>query len=128
MPPPEALIVDDDSDSRLALSELLRAHGYTVREAENGKVALHMIAERLPSVLLLDLEMPVMNGWDVMAFLARVGATDEIPIVVLSAGASAPPGVPFVRKPCRADVLVEMIDRSVKGEHRSSASEPARPS
>jgi CheY-like chemotaxis protein len=77
MPPREALVADDDSDSRAALAELLRARGYTVREAENGKVALHMIAERLPNVLLVDLEMPVMSGWDVIAFLARVGATER---------------------------------------------------
>jgi CheY-like chemotaxis protein len=124
----DALVVDDDPDGRQAIAQLLEAHGYTVRQAENGRVALDLVAERLPCLVLLDLEMPVMSGWDVLAWLARAGALDTVAVVVLSAGASAPSGVPFVRKPCAAEELLETLGRvrghpgaSAGAEHRTGA-------
>lgn len=57
----DVLVVDDEPDGRNALAQVLEAHGCTVRQAENGRIALDMIAERVPCVLLLDLEMPVIS-------------------------------------------------------------------
>lgn len=105
----DALVVDDDRDGRDALSQLLAAHGYTVRQAQNGRVALDMIAERVPGLLVLDLEMPVMNGWEVLESLRRAGALQSIAILVVSAGASPPPGVAFMRKPCEVDELLRKV-------------------
>lgn len=109
MPTPHALIVDDESDNREALAQILESRGYTVRQAENGSVALDMIGERIPSLLLLDLEMPVMDGWEVLAWLQHDPAWGEMAVVVLSAGRSAPPDVTFVRKPCQIDHLLSAI-------------------
>src|SRR5512141_990832 len=112
----EILVVDDDPECRDALAQLLQAHGYTVRQAENGRIALAMIAERVPGILLLDLEMPVMSGWEVLASLQRTSALSAIAIVVLSAGASPPLGVAFMPKPCGSDDLLGML-REVGDPH-----------
>jgi CheY-like chemotaxis protein len=109
MVPRDALVVDDDTDGRDALSDVLATQGYTVRQAENGRIALEMIAERVPGFLVLDLEMPVMNGWEVLASLQRAGALDVITVVVVSAGASPPPDVSFLRKPCVIGELLAML-------------------
>lgn len=121
----EILVVDDDSECRHALVQLLEAHGYTVRQAENGRVALDMIAERVPALVLLDLEMPMMSGWEVLASLRRTSALRAIAIVVLSAESSPPLGVAFMRKPCRIDELLGML-RDVGDPRGADASSPAR--
>jgi CheY-like chemotaxis protein len=105
----DALVVDDDTDGRDALAQLLKGRGYTVREAENGREALELIAERVPGFLVLDLEMPIMTGWEVLECLNRAGALDSIVIVVVSAVASPPPGVAFIRKPCGIDELMSLL-------------------
>lgn len=118
MVPRDALVVDDDSDGRDALSQVLAAQGYTVRQAENGRVALDLIAERVPGFLVLDLEMPVMSGWEVLESLHRAGALQSITILVVSAGASPPPGVAFMRKPCGVDELLSTLSAA---SHRYGA-------
>lgn len=106
----DAIVVDDDTDGREALAQVLEARGYTVRQAENGRIALDLIAERLPRLILLDLEMPVMSGWEVLQSLQRASALGAIKVVVLSAVASPPPGVAFMRKPCDVSELFEVLD------------------
>lgn len=124
MPLREGLVVDDDSDSRDALAQLLQAHGYTVRQAENGRIALDLIAERVPGFMILDLEMPVVSGWEVLASLQRTGALKAIAVVVLSAAAAVPLGVAFMRKPCVIDELLGMLGE-VEGPHGSEAASRA---
>ncbi|HET9594154.1 MAG TPA: response regulator [Anaeromyxobacteraceae bacterium] len=124
MTPREILLVDDDSENRDVLAQVLQAHGYTVRQAENGRIALDMIAERVPGILLLDLEMPVMSGWEVLTSLQRSGALKVIAVVVLSAIASPPLGVAFMRKPCGIDDLIRML--AGVGGPRGADAWPAR--
>jgi CheY-like chemotaxis protein len=58
------LIVDDDADSRELLSELLAKEGYAVVCAENGRDALDYLSRSIPSLIILDLMMPIMSGWE----------------------------------------------------------------
>jgi CheY-like chemotaxis protein len=109
MPARHALVVDDDADGRDGVAQLLEAHGYKVRQAENGRVALDMIAERIPCLVVLDLDMPVMNGWEVLAWIRHDRRCGAMAVVVLSAAASSPPDVAFVRKPCEIEQLLEAI-------------------
>ncbi len=80
------LIVDDSSAVRVFLKEIVKTKlGHNVTEAENGLVALKIIKEKLPDVILLDLMMPVLDG---VKFLELVRGDDnfsKLPIVVLSA-------------------------------------------
>jgi CheY-like chemotaxis protein len=79
------LVVDDDDDFREALSEVLVDAGYPVQQAENGEVALARIAVEAPGIVLLDLKMPVLDGWGVMERMRNDPKSAAIPILILSA-------------------------------------------
>jgi len=79
------LVVDDDADSRRILSNAVRAEGFSVQEAENGKVALEHVLERRPSLIFLDLLMPEMDGFEFIARLRTLSHGAGIPVVVLTA-------------------------------------------
>ncbi len=70
-PAPTCLVVDDSRVVRKVARRILESHGYVVAEAENGEDALHHCQRRLPRCVLLDWNMPVMNG---MAFLKALRA------------------------------------------------------
>ncbi|HEX5669418.1 MAG TPA: GAF domain-containing protein, partial [Chitinophagaceae bacterium] len=78
------LVVDDDDSIRSLLRQELTEAGYYVREATNGKEALDMIRDHRPDLVILDIMMPEMNGFDVAAILKNDPQTMEIPIIVLS--------------------------------------------
>ncbi len=76
------LIVDDDRPSLKMTAFLLREEGYNVFTADNGRDALRMIDEKTPDLLILDVMMPGMDGWEVTRQLRR---TTNLPIIILSA-------------------------------------------
>jgi len=78
------LVVDDDSNIRSLLQQELTEAGYTVRLAEDGRKALTLIREETPGLVILDVMMPEMNGFDVAAVLKNDPATMDIPIIILS--------------------------------------------
>jgi DNA-binding response OmpR family regulator len=80
----DVLVVEDDRDMAEALLRLLKVSGYPARHSEHGLAALRAVAERRPALVLLDMLMPVMDGWECARELrARYG--DSLPIVVVSA-------------------------------------------
>jgi CheY-like chemotaxis protein len=79
------LVVDDDDDFREALCEVLSEAGYPVEQAANGEIALRRIAVEQPGVVLLDLKMPVLDGWGVVERMRKDTTTAHIPILLLSA-------------------------------------------
>ena len=79
------LIVDDDAGLRQLLRRMLEPEGYAVVEAENGRVALECLRGMSPSVVLLDLMMPEMDGFEFVAEFRRHEASRGIPIVVITA-------------------------------------------
>jgi len=79
------LVVDDDPTVRHLFRRILEPEGYAVVEAENGRVALERLREVSPSVILLDLMMPEMDGFDFAAELRRHEVWREIPIIVVTA-------------------------------------------
>ena len=85
--PPErhVLVVEDDGDTRARLRHLLERDGWAVEEAENGEVGLARIAEALPGLVLLDLTMPVMDGFTFLERLRETPGCGDIPVVVLTA-------------------------------------------
>src|SRR5712692_2128655 len=82
--PPAVLVVDDDPDLRTILRLLLEDEGYQVRLASSGAEALTQVHAAPPAVLLLDLNMPVMTGWDCLAALRMEQST--VPVVLMTAG------------------------------------------
>ena len=81
----DLLVVDDDPDARARLRQALERGGWTVSEAANGREALDAVAGRVPRLILLDLTMPVMDGFEFLHALRGVPGCAHVPVVVLSA-------------------------------------------
>jgi CheY-like chemotaxis protein len=81
----DVLVVEDDPATRDLLRRLLESDGWTVAEAENGRAALAALGRRVPSLILLDLMMPVMDGCQFAAELRKVDAWRDIPVIVITA-------------------------------------------
>ncbi len=79
------LIVDDDDDARRILARIMQSLGIETRTAADGREALDMINQAAPSLIMLDLMMPVMNGFEVLFRLKARPETRYIPVVVISA-------------------------------------------
>ena len=80
-----ALIVEDDTASRTTSRRTLESAGWEVMEAENGEIGTRLLQERMPDLILLDLVMPVMDGFEFMQKLSEIDEAAEITIVVLTA-------------------------------------------
>ncbi|HEY2511922.1 MAG TPA: response regulator [Polyangiaceae bacterium] len=78
------LLVDDDAESREVYGEFLKMSDFEVLHAENGLLALRLALLRAPDVVVMDLEMPVMSGFEAIQRLRADRRTSAIPIVVLS--------------------------------------------
>lgn len=81
------LVVDDDRGIRGFIEMMLRAEGYDVTTATNGQEGLSRVAEQRPDVVLLDLSMPVMTGWEFHQRLRE--RAPGVPVVYMTAGYSA---------------------------------------
>ncbi len=133
--PPRVLLVDDDADNRGWLRLLLLQIGFDVREAENGAEALALVASWRPRLVLLDVNMPVMNGFEVMRAIRAMRSGERTAIVavtasafddqralVLAAGADA-----VLRKPCREGDLLDEIGRQLDITYLRAADPAAAP-
>jgi CheY-like chemotaxis protein len=86
----QILIVDDDTDIRETLTELLEGEGYDCATAGNGREALdYLRGHSFPSLILLDLMMPVMDGFEFRAAQLQADKLREVPVLVISAGGRA---------------------------------------
>src|SRR5213076_513389 len=79
---PRVLVVDDDEDIRLLLRELLERAGYTVDEADSGRAALRHLFANAPSLVILDVTMPDMDGYQT---LERIRDLSDVPVIMLTA-------------------------------------------
>ena len=79
------LVVDDDADARARLRHVLERNGFNVLEAENGRAALDHIVREVPQLILLDLTMPVMDGFAFLHELRNRPGCADVPVVVLTA-------------------------------------------
>jgi len=113
------LVVEDDSDALDLITTILEDAGYDVLRAANGLEALARLAERRGrcDLILLDLMMPVMNGWDFRRKQREVGALADIPVILMSAGAhlaAASDGLDAagsMTKPVDPDDLIAIVKR-----------------
>jgi CheY-like chemotaxis protein len=105
------LIVEDEADARNALSEFLRANGYAVASVPNGLAALDEIRERKPKLILLDLAMPVMDGYTFLDVARERHLLDDVAVVVTTAHDS--PNTPDVSavlgKPIKPEKLMPLV-------------------
>ncbi len=121
---PEILIVDDDTNHRSMLTSLLQKIGCKTWEATDGNEGLKMANEYAPAVILLDLTMPNMNGFELMVHLQSSPKTRSIPIIISSASVfeknrqrSLEAGVTaFLAKPLQIDELFQALQSVLKIE------------
>ena len=117
---PRVLVVDDDEPIRNTLTEALELEGYAVVSASNGAEACELVHRFRPSVIVLDLMMPVMNGWEFLQRCRRDDDCSSTPVLVISAYSKLPQeaanlGVKAcIAKPFDLDVLLGAVDRIVR--------------
>jgi two-component system cell cycle response regulator DivK len=120
---PLILIVEDQPELRELYAEHLAMSGFDVLEAENGQIAIEYTATHLPDVVLMDLSLPVIDGWEATRRLKGDTRTAHIPIVALTAHdgsgelqrATRAGCDWFVPKPCPPDALITEIRRVLTG-------------
>jgi DNA-binding NtrC family response regulator len=114
------LIADDDALIRKALGDRLKANGYSVILAQDGKNAIQLFQEENPDAVLLDLQMPVMDGLEALSIIHETDA--DIPVIILTAHGTMENAVQamkqgaldFLPKPCDSDHLLVIVDKAVR--------------
>jgi len=115
------LVVDDEPDVRTSVSQVVEMSGYKVVEAENGIECLEKLHHVKPDLLLLDIMMPGMSGWDVAAKLRENPSWGKIPIVFLTAkgddmsvGMGKATSLEYITKPFDVLELKQCIEKILK--------------
>ena len=131
---PYILIVDDDADFRSGLRIALEMKGYQVDEAANGEEALVKLSEKPPLLVLLDLQMPVMNGREMLQRMRATQGLQDLPVVIISGfgfeweaelmGAQGYIGKPFA--PAELEQTIADLLRPRLVTSRSAAEKPAQ--
>lgn len=109
------LVVEDDFDSREMLRILLESEGYPVLSAADGREALQQLSAASPCLIILDLMMPGMNGWEFRAAQTQNPALAHIPVVVVSADGNVKDkatslGVAgYLQKPVQFERLLDLV-------------------
>lgn len=108
------LVVDDDPAIVEFVSDALQDEGYSVITATNGAAALVAVRQYQPQVVVLDMRMPVMDGWAFLAVYCRQVAV-HAPVIAISAHAYQSPTMlcidAFLAKPFDLDVLLDLITK-----------------
>jgi CheY-like chemotaxis protein len=120
---PLVLIVDDFEDNREMYAQYLRFHGYEIAEADNGQEALKQAAALRPDVIVMDLSLPGMDGWEATRRLKQEPLTRDIPVIALTGHAltgsehtAREAGCDrFLTKPCAPAVLGQEIRKMLPG-------------
>jgi two-component system cell cycle response regulator DivK len=131
---PRVLLVDDYPDAREMYTEYLEFSGFEVVEAGNGMEALQRAVDASPDIILMDLSLPVMDGWEATRRLKADHRTASIPVVALtghalagiSEGAKKAGCDAFVTKPCLPEDLVREIRKILDAAPSSTSTKKGR--
>jgi CheY-like chemotaxis protein len=119
--PTSVLIVDDSADTREMYECALAYAGFLVHQADNGADALSRAAEAQPDVIVTDLSIPRMDGFELLARIQTHPRTERIPVIVLSGRADADASeraiaagaAAFLLKPCSPESLIHEVRRAL---------------
>ena len=125
---PEVLLVDDDPDIRAMLAFTLDDYGFTIREAGDGVQALHALAEHAPDVMVLDLMMPNIDGFGVLAEMRDRNLAPTTRVLILSCKVDERDFVrgyelgadEYVTKPFDPDGLARVVEKLAAGTPRAA--------
>ena len=115
------LLVEDNEDNRIIYRMILEHHGYEVIEAHDGQAGIEMARSGGPDLILMDISLPVMDGWEATRVLKAEGPTSTIPIVALTAHALRSDEAKatelgfdaFIRKPAEPKLVLEIVQQFV---------------
>jgi DNA-binding response OmpR family regulator len=111
---PTVLVVEDDRSLRDLVVDALRFAGYTVDSAANGSDAIESVERRIPSLILLDMRMPVMDGWTFSRELRRRGFASSIVVMTAAQSASTwadeAQAAAFLEKPFELGELIATVE------------------
>ncbi|MES2177558.1 MAG: hybrid sensor histidine kinase/response regulator [Gemmatimonadota bacterium] len=115
------LVVDDRVENLRLLASLLGGHGYEVRPVTNGRQAIQAVERDPPDLILLDINMPAMNGYDVCAHIKTLDVARDVPIIFLTAltdtadkvKAFEAGGVDYITKPFQIDEVLARVKTHV---------------
>ncbi len=116
------LIIDDNSTEREAVQRALQKAGYTVLSAADGKTGIDMAKEQLPALILCDIDMPGLSGFETVKLLKKDPQTQSIPFVFLTGSAEAMAGKlgrelgaeEYVEKPFSFSKLLAVVGSSLQ--------------
>ncbi|HEU5348672.1 MAG TPA: response regulator, partial [Ktedonobacterales bacterium] len=119
---PQVLVVDDSISMRRALEVMLTSVGYEVRVARDGVEALGMMITDLPDVMVLDIEMPRLDGFELLSVISGNEALAHVPVVILTSRAAekhhrrakALGARAYLTKPCPDEVLITTLQRVLR--------------
>jgi two-component system cell cycle response regulator DivK len=125
------LVVDDFEDAREMLAEYLRFRGYHVVEARTGAEAVTLARELKPRVVLMDLTMPELDGWNATRILKTDPATQDIVVIAVTAHALAPDEARarsagcdgYIPKPYDLKQLAGVVSRALRSANRRRRAE-----
>ena len=127
--PLRVLYIEDDPEMITLVSLILNRRNYQVTGATGGQEGLDIVRHQSPDLILLDLMMPEMDGWDVYQQLKSSETTRQIPVIVITAKAQAIDRVlglhiakvdDYISKPFRPAELLESIDRILNKQNQES--------
>ena len=120
---PLILVVEDDQQTRELYEYVLRMAGYDVAIARDGLAALRILEQHLPDVILLDLDLPHVSGFDVHQEVLAHAETASIPIVVVTGTTWAPPAGVFraLQKPISSDVVMSTLREALTRDDAAAA-------
>lgn len=115
------LIVEDNEDNRIVYSTILRHHGFRVSEALDGEEGIAKARRERPDLILMDISIPIIDGWEVTRTLKGDEATRQIPVIALTAHAM--PGDReraidvgcdgYLAKPCEPRAVLAEVNRLI---------------
>jgi CheY-like chemotaxis protein len=116
------LLVEDNEDNRLVYATILRHHGFLVLEAENGELGVRLAREARPHAILMDISLPIMDGWRATELLKSEPATAQIPIIALTAHALSKDREKakvvgcdgYLTKPCDPSRVIAELNRVIE--------------
>jgi two-component system cell cycle response regulator DivK len=82
---PRILYIEDDFQNRVLVRRVLEASGFSMVEAENGPIGLEMAQELVPDLILMDINLPEMDGYEVTSRLRQIKSVSHIPIIAMTA-------------------------------------------
>lgn len=125
---PKILVVDDNADNRYLLLHMLQLNGYSVLSAVNGRDALDVAQKSSPDLVLMDMSMPVMDGWTATSLLKQEPRLSHIPVIAVTGHityddlrrASEVGCSDHLEKPIDYDVLIHTVAAHLTGGGRQT--------